>query len=837
MQEKYMKFASLASIVAAATTVSVSFAQSDDCSTPEPIVGSGAYVFDLDGFGASTNLPTYCIQGGAVVRDGWYCWTADCDGIVTIDTCSNLQIDTTLAIYPFEIGCACPGDILPLCCSDDTCGKQARITCEVRCGQSYLIRIGAKNSPTFVGQMTIQCNGQPCDTGTEPIVCAPCCGGRPAIVDSSAVNFNPGAVAAGTNFRTTNSDPAVILFDLGNQGSAPIGTVTSWNTGRYSHPSWSQSNLGTLFGVVIDDDGDTIVTHTVVYWQNYLGTLGGAGSVYRLDGATGAASELIRLPNAITSAHPQGSGLGQVDFSCDTQLYYISNFEDGRIYAIDKAGAVKGTFDHATGVVTMALPPGGLQDPDDVAGPVPLGERVWAVKAVDGRLVYSVWVEDSGNPNWTRNNEIWSIALDANGTFVPGTEQLELSMPEDDVDVTNPVADIAFDANCCMFAAERGMSDIEQTNAHVGRLIKFCVGKQGWERAPEDFLLGTPSFGRNSVGGVDIEGGSNDRVWSIGDALELGGSNNIYGLIGFPSTGGDRDNSILIDFDNILTSQQKTQLGSIDLSCVDASTSNCEFATKAIDCKPTADGLINFNWEVEITNNSSQPANLLILSDPAFAPNNVIVLNPPLQPGNSIVLNIPIEGVAQGEVLCFNATLASSSAQECCSEEICIEMPVCDCFIHEEFVTDNPGVGSFDVSLSVFNLEAFVGEWFTFAVAPGYAATVSPSLVNIPSLNPWTGLAIAPVTVTTALPPGSEIILIVGMHSATFHPCCFVEITVTVPSQSGSSVPGDVNTDGVINAADLSIVLGGWGQPGISDANGDGTTDAQDLSMVLANWG
>jgi hypothetical protein len=836
-----MKFATLASIVASATTVSVAFAQSDDCSSPTPIAGGGVYQFDLTGFNASQGLPPACLIGGNIVRDGWYCWTADCDGIVTIETCSNLQIDTTLEIYPADLGCNCPGDLPPLCCADDTCGKQARLTCEVRCGMRYMIRVGAKNSPTYAGTMTIQCNGEPCGGGGggEPIVCAPCCGGRPAIVDDPDIGFNPGAVAAGTNFRMSNADPAVVLFDLGNQGSAPIGTVTSWNTGRYAHQSWTQGNLGTLFGVVIDDEGDTVVTQTIVYWQNYVGTLGGAGSVYRLDGATGAASELIRLPNAVTSAHPQGSGLGQVDYSCLSELYYVSNFEDGRIYAIDKAGAVKGTFDHATGTVTGALTSANMQEPNDVAGPAPLGERVWAVKAVDGRLVYSLWVEDAGNFNANRNNEIWSVALDANGLFVAGTEQLELSMPEDDVDVTNPVADIAFDANCCMFAAERGMNGIEETYAHIGRLIKFCVGKNGWERAPEDFFLGTPGFGRNSVGGVDIEGGANDRVWSIGDALEIDSTtpNNIYGLIGFPSAGGDRDNSILIDFDGIFASQQKTQLGSIDLSCVDAQQSNCEFTTKSIDCVPTADGLINFNWEIEITNNSAQPANLLILSDPAFAPNNVIVLNPPLGQGNSIVLNIPIVGVAQGEVLCFHATLASSTGQECCSEEICIEMPVCDCFIHEAFVTDNPGVGTFDVSLSVFNIETFVGEWFTFAVAPGYPATVSPSLVNIPSLNPWTGIAIAPVTVTTTLPPGSEIILIVGMHSATFHPCCFVEIPITVPAQAGSSVPGDANADGRIDAADLSIVLGNWGQSGAGDVNGDGTTDAQDLSMVLANWG
>jgi hypothetical protein len=177
---------------------------------------------------------------------------------------------------------------------------------------------------------------------------------------------------------------------------------------------------------------------------------------------------------------------------------------------------------------------------------VPLGERVWAVKAVDGRLVYSLWIEDNGNPNPIRNNEIWSVAVDANGLFVAGTVQFEVSMPDFDVDVTNPVADIAFDANCCMFASERGMYGIDDTAAHTGRLMKFCSGKQGWQLAPETFAIGM-GFDRNSVGGVDIEGGANDRVWSIGDAIQIDWStpNNIYGLIGFPSAGGDRDNSIL----------------------------------------------------------------------------------------------------------------------------------------------------------------------------------------------------------------------------------------------------------------------------------------------------
>jgi hypothetical protein len=49
--------------------------------------------------------------------------------------------------------------------------------------------------------------------------------------------------------------------------------------------------------------------------------------------------------------------------------------------------------------------------------------------------------------------------------------------------------------------------------------------------------------------------------------------------------------------------------------------------------------------------------------------------------------------------------------------------------------------------------------------------------------------------------------------------------------------PADINRDGVVDAADLALVLSGWGTAGQSDINGDGTTDAADLSLLLANWG
>ncbi|MBL9120282.1 MAG: dockerin type I repeat-containing protein [Phycisphaerae bacterium] len=49
------------------------------------------------------------------------------------------------------------------------------------------------------------------------------------------------------------------------------------------------------------------------------------------------------------------------------------------------------------------------------------------------------------------------------------------------------------------------------------------------------------------------------------------------------------------------------------------------------------------------------------------------------------------------------------------------------------------------------------------------------------------------------------------------------------------SVPSDLNGDGSVNAADLAILLGGWGTS-VGDVNGDGTTDAADLAELLGAW-
>jgi hypothetical protein len=47
----------------------------------------------------------------------------------------------------------------------------------------------------------------------------------------------------------------------------------------------------------------------------------------------------------------------------------------------------------------------------------------------------------------------------------------------------------------------------------------------------------------------------------------------------------------------------------------------------------------------------------------------------------------------------------------------------------------------------------------------------------------------------------------------------------------------DLSCDLVVDAADLAILLGAWGQAGIGDLDENGTTDAADLAILLGAWG
>jgi len=99
---------------------------------------------------ASNDGPTAC---GALGSDIWYCYTATCDGSVTISLCDS-SYDTVLAVYD---GCSCPPSGDALVCNDNFCGDQSVITFPSVAGASYLIRIGGASGEQGLGMMSVAC--------------------------------------------------------------------------------------------------------------------------------------------------------------------------------------------------------------------------------------------------------------------------------------------------------------------------------------------------------------------------------------------------------------------------------------------------------------------------------------------------------------------------------------------------------------------------------------------------------------------------------------------------------------------------------------------------------
>ena len=137
------------------------------------------------------------------------------------------------------------------------------------------------------------------------------------------------------------------------------------------------------------------------------------------------------------------------------------------------------------------------------------------------------------------------------------------------------------------------------------------------------------------------------------------------------------------------------------------------------------------------------------------------------------------------------------------------------------------------------------GQWTTFSV------TFDPRTTQLPPGWRGTG-AEDPVTFEPTLPAGVtfrdvlqgvDVIAFTTLEPGLFfgftdHSFRIDNITVTrVPA----SVFGDLNGDGGVGAADLSILLSAWGAcppggPCAADLNGDGAVGPQDLAALLASW-
>jgi len=349
----------------------------------------------------------------------------------------------------------------------------------------------------------------------------------------------------------------------GTNSSPPVTHLSDWTAGR----------MGQVFGIAIDNDGNIYVTASTSYGNNNSPGSAGHGGIYKVDGITGAVSDFASLPNT-------GSGLGNICHHPDLDLFYVTNFEDGKIYRLDMSGTILGTFDH-NGPSSQTNPPF-----------IDLGERPWGIAYYDGRIYYGIWTENKTVTNPTQANEVWSVAIDGTGNFVNSSSQCEVILPVIKDDWSSPPSDISFSDVGNMLVAERTMKGDMQDGAHSSRILEYsgiaplnsCNPNWGTAKV---FYIGAISSNTNAAGGVDYGYGGYDVagdellecdsiIWGTGDGLIFQSNPTIfsYGLAGLRAAGNSNvptdpyfteTSSYHIDADGILSSQDKTDIGDTEL--------------------------------------------------------------------------------------------------------------------------------------------------------------------------------------------------------------------------------------------------------------------------------
>jgi len=261
----------------------------------------------------------------------------------------------------------------------------------------------------------------------------------------------------------------------------------------YHHPSWTRQNLGDIFGLCIDNVGNIFVTATAAYYDNpwcpsSIGP-GGAGAVYKVNGVTGVISLFATLPQSSI-----GPGLGNIAHDKVNDQFFVTNFEDGKIYRISNVG-----------VVTMFLDP--FTADGGSPGAAPVGERLWGIGVYNGRVYFARWNEDRINYSSSVGNEIWSVPVSG------GSPTLELTTTPLGCPAgsSSPISDIAFSSGGRMMVAERGNETYSTGSNHYARHLEFYPPT--WASAPpystyslkynpSVFVFCPPTYA-NSSGGVD----------------------------------------------------------------------------------------------------------------------------------------------------------------------------------------------------------------------------------------------------------------------------------------------------------------------------------------------
>ncbi|MFZ3352141.1 MAG: hypothetical protein WA268_14860 [Xanthobacteraceae bacterium] len=296
---------------------------------------------------------------------------------------------------------------------------------------------------------------------------------------------------------------------------------------------------------------------------------GGPGSIWRIDGASGAVSLFANV--ALNGVANNGPALGGLAFDPSSSTLFVADRQTGMIHRFNLSGQEVALYDHgvqgrqAAGLAPVAYDPSQAVpisspqfsgDKPATWGYAAPGRRLFGLAVHNGRLYYAV----------ADQLQIWSVGINPDGSF--GVDaRMELQAPP----AAGPteISKIVFDGKGNMLLAERAAPTgdyelVALAQAGIGRVLRYAPVPAapgmppGWQAVPDQYAIGFPGAMANSNGGIAIgyaysTNGQINRsacggfLWSTGEDMRESQDANLAKLLaasGTPYLNGLQGNGI-----------------------------------------------------------------------------------------------------------------------------------------------------------------------------------------------------------------------------------------------------------------------------------------------------
>jgi hypothetical protein len=250
---------------------------------------------------------------------------------------------------------------------------------------------------------------------------------------------------------------------------------------------------------------------------------GDPGSIYKVDGATGAVTLFTKV--MLDGVPNPGTALGNLAYDSAHKQLFVSDLYTGMIhrFAILDGSEPGPPYNHGvTGRGAANMPPIAFNPANrpniannrfnaenpDTWGFAPPERRVWGLAIQGDRLFYSA---RNGAP--ALGPQIWSVGIQKDGSFAPDP-RWELDVPAQPGPY--PVSDIAFSQKGAMILAQRAPIAASYdysafTKPAEPRVLRFWLkdptdppSPGRWKPVPEEYAVGFAGNYRNTNGGVAL---------------------------------------------------------------------------------------------------------------------------------------------------------------------------------------------------------------------------------------------------------------------------------------------------------------------------------------------